>query len=377
MRLLSDVVSWVADPYLRHAASLALRAQGRTAPNPLVGCVVVSDGHIVGEGYHPRAGQPHAEVFALAAAGRLARGADVYVTLEPCAHFGRTAPCADALVAAGVARVIIGMPDPSAEAGGGAQRLSDAGIAVEFADDAGPFEAINEAWLHRVRSGRPFVTVKLALTLDGRLGMQAGERTSITGSDGSIVTRALREAADAVLVGAATVVADDPALTRRDVVGQPAEEQPLRVVLARSVVPHADARVFSDKTAPTLLVVVGDATVPPLDERVAVTRLAHDASLVDIMLALGTHGVTDLLVEAGGRLFGSLLAEGLIDQLITVTAGGFAGADAPVLPLTATTVTESEIERVLVPVETGIVGDVIATAWRPRTASQHSNSVKG
>lgn len=377
MRLHSDVVSRVADPYLRHAASLALRAQGRTAPNPLVGCVVVSDGRVVGEGYHPRAGQPHAEVFALAAAGELARGAEVYVTLEPCAHFGKTPPCADALIAAGVGRVVIGMPDPSAEAAGGAQRLRDAGITVEFADDAAPFEAMNEAWMHRVRSGRPFVTAKLALTLDGRLALRAGERAFITGSDGSLVTRNLREAADAVLVGATTVLADDPSLTRRDVRGEPAEEQPLRVVLARSEVPHADARVFSDAVAPTLLVVIGDAPVPEIGERVAAIRLPSDASLTDVMAALGAHGVTDLLVEPGGRLFGSLLAEGLLDQLITVTAGGFAGADAPVLPLTATTVTESEIDRVLVPVETGIVGDVIATAWRPRSSSQHSTMVKG
>ena len=143
MRLFDDVCSRVDDPHLARALELAERGRGSTAPNPLVGCVIVREGRVVGEGYHLAAGQPHAEVLALAEAGESARGADVFVTLEPCAHFGRTPPCVDALVRAGVSRVVIGMPDPSSEAGGGATGLRDAGIEVEWARDAEPFRALN------------------------------------------------------------------------------------------------------------------------------------------------------------------------------------------------------------------------------------------
>ncbi len=254
LRLFSDVSSRVADPYLREAFALAERGRGATAPNPLVGCVVVSPaGDVVGRGFHPRAGQPHAEVFALHEARDAARGATAYVTLEPCAHHGRTPPCVEALLAAGVARVVIGMRDPSPEAAGGIERLAQAGVAVELAEDSTPFAEQNAGWLKRVSSGMPLVTVKLGLSLDAHPAFAAGERASITGTSGAEVTRELRASADAVLVSAATVDADDPALTVRSGQDRLAERQPLRVVLVRERMPSADARVFTDGAAPTVL----------------------------------------------------------------------------------------------------------------------------
>ena len=258
VRLFSDVASRVQDPFLSRAVTLAERGRGSTAPNPVVGCVIVTDGRIVGEGFHPRAGDPHAEVFALREAGPDARGADVYVTLEPCSHFGKTPPCADALIAAGLARVIIGMRDPNPGSADGAKRLRAAGIRVEFARDPEPFMALVEGWLKRIAVGIPFVTAKLALSLDAHGAFRAGERAAITGASGAAVTRLLRSAADAVLVSASTVIADDPALTVRR------RRWPTRCLGSRfessscdSRLPPPDAAVFTDGLAETKVLVVG------------------------------------------------------------------------------------------------------------------------
>jgi len=371
VRLFSDVSSRVADPYLARAVVLASRARGAAWPNPLVGCVIVADGRVVGEGYHPRAGDPHAEVFALAAAGEAARGADAYVTLEPCSHYGRTPPCADALIAAGVARVVIGMRDPTSEAAGGAQRLAEAGIRVEFAADETPFVELNAGWLKRVATGMPYVTAKVAASLDARVALEPGMRAAITGSAGSEVTRSLRSAADAVLVSAATVIADDPALTVRDALGHNAQRQPLRVVLVRTSVPHADARVFTDGVAPTMVLASDAADGPALDALpagVPVMRWPAGGGLHAALSALGTHGVGHLLVEPGPRLLTALWAEAVLDELVCVTAGGMGGTASP--PLYAggpDRAGEALIHR-MAPVEAGIVGDVSVTVWSPVAA---------
>lgn len=368
MRLLSDVASRVEDPYLRHAVVLAERARGATAPNPMVGCVVVRDGRIVGEGYHPRAGEPHAEVFALADAGEEARGADVYVTLEPCRHHGRTPPCTDALIAAGVARVVIGMADPSAEAGGGADVLRAAGIEVAVAADPTPFADLNAGWLKRQATGLPYVTAKVALSLDGRPALAAGQRAAITGMSGAMVTRRLRSGADAVLVGAATVIADDPELTARRPDGSRAEHQPLRVVLVRERVPHADSRIFADAAAPTL-VLAADSTpeesLATIPEGVLVERFVERDGILGALRVLGSRGVHDVLVEPGPQLLGALVAADAIDELVTVVAGGFAGAIAPDLYFGEPTAEEDRLLHPFSPVEAGIVGSVSVTVWRP------------
>lgn len=373
MQLFPDSAFEVDDPFLRHAVSLAVRARGQAAPNPLVGCVVVLDGRIVGEGYHPRAGEPHAEVFALADAGELARGADAYVTLEPCRHHGRTPPCTDALIAAGVKRVVIGMPDPNAEAAGGAAVLREAGIEVVFAEDPTPFAEINAGWLKRLASGLPLVRVKVALSLDGRPALEPGVCASMTGESGARVTRMLRSASDAVLVGVSTLDVDDPALTVRDAAGALAEHQPLRVVLARSRPPRADARVFTDNTGPALLIAPDNLDASGIDSAL-VERYPADAGLRAALRRLGDRGVNELLVEAGPRLFTALWQKGLIDELVVVSAGGLAGSGAPALFEVAEKPGTEVLEHRFEPVKTGIVGDVTATVWRPASAAVIENS---
>lgn len=367
MRPFVDVTSRVEDPFLRHALSLALRARGATAPNPMVGCVVVAGGRIAGEGYHPRAGEAHAEVFALADAGEAARDSHVYVTLEPCSHHGRTPPCTDALIAAGVASVTIGMQDPSPDAGGGADALRAAGIEVTFADDSSPFAELNRGWLKRIASGLPWVTAKVGLSLDARIALGPGERTSITGPAGAGVTRELRRRADAVMVGAATVIADDPSLTVRDADGVPAEHQPIRVVLCGDRMPSADSKVLSDEAAPTLLLVPdtlrGPSNLPP---GVQAVRFSASDGLVSALKALAAHGVNDVLVEPGQKLLTALWHDSLVDELVTVTAGGMAGEGALSLyDGPEDSVDGESLLRLFCPVEAGIVEDVSVTIWRP------------
>jgi len=345
---------------------LASRGAGSAWPNPIVGCVIVSDGRIVGEGYHPRAGEAHAEVFALAAAGSAARGADAYVTLEPCAHHGKTPPCTDALIAAGVSRVLVGVPDPNRDAGGGAAVLRAAGMAVEFADDPAPFAELNTGWLKRIAHGLPHVRVKVGATIDGKVAFEQGMRASITGPAGSQVTRRLRAASDAVCVSAATVIADDPALTVRDGHGVLAENQPLRVVLCHRTLPPADAEVFTNRAAPTLLVasdLVSDDDLSTLRPSAGVLRWNSADGLLGAWRALAAHGVGEVLVEAGPRLLGALLAHSALDELIVVQAGGMGGSEAlSMYQGPADSVGETLSPR-LRPVEAGIVSDVSVTVW--------------
>ncbi len=254
VRLFSDVSLRVSDPWLRRAWTLAEAGRGTTSPNPLVGCVLVRNSEVVGEGFHERAGGPHAEAAALAAAGASARGATAYVTLEPCAHHGRTPPCTDALLEAGVARVVVGMRDPNAAVtGGGAEILRSSGIEVTFADDPTPFAIQNEAWLASLKTGRPFLRVKLAVSLDGHPALVAGRRASITGASGATLTRLLRQRADAVLVGGSTTAIDDPQLTARNEDGVLDARQPVRIVFVREELPPQDASVFRDPSAASVL----------------------------------------------------------------------------------------------------------------------------
>ncbi len=380
MRLFSDVSERIADPWLRRAFSLAENGRGRTSPNPVVGCVIVRDGALVGEGFHERAGGPHAEVVALDATGVNARGATVYVTLEPCSHRGRTPPCTDALLSAGVARVVVGMLDPNDTVrGGGAETLRSAGLCVDVATDPSPFEIQNDAWLASLSNGRPFVRVKVALSLDGRPALRAGQRASITGVSGADVTRLLRQRADAVLVGGATIVADDPALTARDPAGVPDERQPLRVVLVREHIPPGTARVFADGAARTVVLApdtrAGNVreTLPP-----AVETIEYEAGdgIAGALRRLLRLGVVDVLVEAGPRLLTALWESALIDELIVVQAGGMAGRDAPALfagSPDAERAASAALAHVLRPLESGIVGDVAVTVWRPGTTSSNDS----
>ena len=371
MRLFTDVAARISDPFLSRAYTLAKSGRGTTSPNPMVGCVIVSDGVVVGEGFHQHAGGPHAEIVALTAAGHEARGATAYVTLEPCNHFGRTPPCSSALIEAGVAAVVIGMPDPSAEAGGGASTLREAGIEVLFAEDPAPFLLQNEAWLHYLHVGRPYVHVKVALSLDAHSTSASGVRAQVSGAGGAEVTMRLRSAADVVLVGASTARIDDPALTVRDPqFGAPVSRQPLRVVLARKDVP--DASLFHDGLGESRALVPVSVSVPDGVSALRYHATGHSsADLCAAFVALGETGVRRVLVEAGPTLFGALWEAGLIDELTLVHAGGVFGAGAPALFggggefAGAVSAPVDRLDVRMRAVEAGIIMDDAVTVWVP------------
>jgi diaminohydroxyphosphoribosylaminopyrimidine deaminase/5-amino-6-(5-phosphoribosylamino)uracil reductase len=328
----------------------------------------VRDGAVVGAGFHERAGGPHAEVKALESAGDRAREADVAVTLEPCNHAGRTPPCTEALIDAGVKSVTIGMRDPNrGVVGGGMERLRAAGIAVTLAQDPSPFEELNEEWLHWLSTGRPFVRVKVALSLDGRPALLDGRRARITGRGGERVTMALRAASDAVVVGAHTLAVDDPALTVRTPDGI-AEHQPRRIVLSRLSIPDASATVFTDGLG-SVTVLISDAAALAdaghLHATGADVRAYPEASgIAGAMQALGEDGVVSALVEPGPGLFGALWDADVVDRVIVLHAGGIAGAAAPGLYPWAVEPTSHELERRLQPLEAGIASESVVAVWR-------------
>ncbi len=285
---------------MARAVELSARGLGTTSPNPVVGCVILdADGAPVGEGWHEFAGGPHAEVNALADAGERARGGTVVVTLEPCNHHGRTGPCSEALLAAGVARVVYAVADPGEQAGGGAAVLAAAGVEVQTGLLRDEAARVNEAWLHATRTGRPFVTWKYAASLDGQVAAEDGSSRWITGADARRDVHRLRHESDAVAVGVGTVLADDPELTVRELPGGEAPaRQPLRVVLDRSGRTPAEARVLND-AAPTL--VTGEKPG-------------------DVLAELFERGVRGLLLEGGPTVAGSFWAEGLVDKTIGYVA---------------------------------------------------------
>jgi len=369
--LFLDDASAIADPFLRRAFTLAEQGRGTVSPNPLVGCVVVSDGVVVGEGYHEVAGGPHAEIVALKAAGERAANATVFVTFEPCNHYGRTPPCTNALLKAGVAKVVIGMRDPNPEVtGSGAEALAAAGIEVAWAPDDSPFRRLNEAWLGRVRTGLPFVRVKVALTLDARPGLFASRRARITGSGGGAVTMMLRERATAVLVGASTLHVDDPALTVRDAEGRAAVRQPIRGVMSRTSVPASSARLLKDGLGKTMLV-TSDAA--DSGARAALGALGVDVrtyryadGIRGALEAIADAGIDDVLVEAGSALLTALWNAHVIDELVLVHAGGMGGNAAPPLFLGGGEIAAGELVPTFRAVEAAVRGDDAVTVWRPK-----------
>lgn len=289
---------------MSRALELAARGLETAHPNPRVGCVIARGERIVGEGWHERTGEPHAEVHALRAAGDAAAGATAYVTLEPCSHHGRTPPCTGALREAGVARVVFALADPTPVAAGGAAVLAGAGVEVEGGLLAEQARATNLAWLRMVAAARPWVTWKFAATLDGRVAAPDGTSRWITSAQARADAHARRARADAVLVGTGTVRADDPTLTARDAEGLPLPRQPLRAVMGRSPVPP-DAKVL-DGAARTVL----------LD-----TRDPHEA-----LARLAAHGVADVLLEGGPTLAAAFVRAGLVDEVLAYLAPALLGA---------------------------------------------------
>ncbi|MBB6571021.1 bifunctional diaminohydroxyphosphoribosylaminopyrimidine deaminase/5-amino-6-(5-phosphoribosylamino)uracil reductase RibD [Kribbella sandramycini] len=291
--------------WMRRAIELAARGVGSTHPNPVVGCVITAaDGTPVGEGFHAVAGGPHAEVEALRMAGPRARGGTAYVTLEPCNHTGRTGPCADALIEAGVARVVFAVPDPNRQAAGGGEKLRAKDIRVEQGLLQAEAEAGNQIWLHSVRAGRPFVTWKFATTLDGRSA--APDRTSkwITGPAARADVHRKRAECDAIAVGTQTVLSDDPELTVRDADDVPAARQPLRVVVGDREIP-ASARVRNDRAATLLLP-------------------THDPA--EVLRQLDDRQIRHLWLEGGPTLAAAFLRAGLVDQIVAYVAPAVLGS---------------------------------------------------
>ena len=318
--------------FMALALSLGRRGMGRVWPNPAVGCVIVKEGRIVGRGWTADGGRPHAEPQALAKAGAASRGATAYVTLEPCAHHGQTPPCAEALVAAGVARVVIaaGDPDPRV-AGRGVEILRRAGIEVETGVMQAEAEADHAGFLMRITTGRPFVTLKLASSLDGRIATATGESRWITGPEARRAVHALRARHDAVMIGGGPARADDPMLDIRDL---GITRQPVRVVISRRLDLPTDGRLAQTTKSQPLWLFHG----PEADARRA-EWLALGAeclscevsggqvSPVSALAALAEKGLTRVLCEGGGALAASLLREGMVDELIVHSAGLAIGAE--------------------------------------------------
>jgi diaminohydroxyphosphoribosylaminopyrimidine deaminase / 5-amino-6-(5-phosphoribosylamino)uracil reductase len=310
---------------LERTLELAERGRRSASPNPLVGCVIARDGRVLGEGWHERRGEPHAERNALDACREPVVGATAYVSLEPCSHYGRQPPCADALLAAGIARVVCAIGDPNPEVDGrGLERLRAAGVAVELA--GGQIEARarrqNAAFRTHVVRGRPFVLLKLAATLDGRIATSTGESRWISSPESRALVHTWRAEFDAVAVGSGTALADDPELLPRDVT-PPAERLPLRVVFdRRGRLDRAGKLARTAASSPVLRIAPVSAPAPPA----GVEPLAA-ASLEDALAQLGAREVTSLLVEGGAGLAAALLSAGLVDALALFLAPRLIGGD--------------------------------------------------
>lgn len=317
--------------------ALALAARGRTSPNPMVGAVVVRDGKIVGEGYHPKAGDSHAEVYALQRAGDLAKGADLYVSLEPCCHYGRTPPCTKAIIESGVRRVFAAMTDPnSLVCGRGIECLRDAGIEVEVGMLEDQARNLNRAYIKRITSGQPYVLWKAAMTLDGKIAARTGDSRWVTGEKARKEVHRLRSRFDAVMVGIGTVLADDPELTVR---GIPGAVNPLRVIVDGGARIPPAARALGPDAA-TIVVTRRDAPESRLDALwnkgvrvLAVRDIDGRIDLKYLMAELSKMGVNSILLEGGGELAASMIEDGLVDEGLVFIAPKIVGgreAETPV-----------------------------------------------
>lgn len=325
--------------YMQHALTLALNGRGRTAPNPLVGAVIVKDGRIVGEGWHRSYGGPHAEVEAIIAAKGNTQGATMYVTLEPCAHYGKTPPCTEAIIKAGITRVVIALPEPSSQASGGAEILRKAGITAEIGLCREQAAYQNRFFLHFVRYTKPYVIAKCAMTLDGYIATLSRDSKWITNEAARLKAHELRHEVDAILVGSGTIKLDNPSLTARFEATSP---DPMRLVLA----PYADvspkANVFTvESDAKGCLVVYNDTPedklAPYFDAGIDVIKLPRinggAMDLNELLVRLGEKSVTSLLVEGGSATLGSFFKANLVNECRFFIAPKILGGQG--LPLTS------------------------------------------
>ena len=361
---------------MARALRLAERGAFTTRPNPMVGCVLAKDGEVVGEAWHRRAGEPHAEVLALQAAGDAARGATAYVTLEPCSHVGKTGPCADALVASGIVRVVGAMRDPNPRVdGAGFECLREAGIEVEIGLMESLARELNRSFLSRIERGRPWLRIKLAISLDGRSALASGESKWISGDAARHDVQRWRARSGAILTGAGTVLIDDPRLTVRLEEGPMGEQlpdyerdfvPPLRVVLDPGLATVARGRV-REGDAPTLYIHAPDARMPRgIDAQHAHAPVRDGRFDLDAVLRLlGERDINEVQVEAGATLAGGFVAAGLVDELLLYVAPIILGERArPMFDgLPIDTMAERLRMRI---VETRRIGDDVRLLMQPR-----------
>ena len=329
MNLKSANNKYQDEKYMRIALGLARKAQGLTNPNPAVGAVIVRDGKIVGRGYHKRCGLPHAEINALTAAGSRAKGAALYVTLEPCDHFGRTPPCTDAIISSKIKRVVIGMKDPNpVNNGRGMKALNRAGIkmiAGVLEDEA---KQLNKPFIKFMKTGIPYVTVKVAESIDGKIATKTGDSKWITDEDSRKYVHELRARVDAVMVGVNTVIKDDPLLLSNIAKWK----QPVRVVVDSGLKTPGKARIFSGTDISPVYI----ATTKHAAKRANVLTVKADrgkVDLKDLLKRLGKMGVIHVLVEGGGELIAGLVEKRLVDEFLFFIAPKIIGGKAAITPV--------------------------------------------
>ena len=364
--------------YMEQALSLARRALGSASPNPAVGAVVVKDGTVVGEGWTQPPGQAHAEAMALEQAGSKAAGATLYTTLEPCNHTGRTPPCTQAIIEAGIAEVRASVVDPNPLVdGGGLSRLSEAGVRTcvgERADDACE---LMESYLKFITTGLPFVTAKFAVSLDGKLATRSGDSKWITGEESRRYVHQMRAASDAIMAGVNTVLADDPQLTARNEEGIAHIRQPLRVLVdSRGRTPR-QARLLSEPGQTLVAVARADAiTSRKLRDAEIESIPGHNGSvdLARLLEILGQRSITSVLVEGGGTLLGSLFDRGLVDKVVAFIAPTIVGGKAAPGPVAGIGVERMTDAMPLHRVKVMRFGrDVAVVGYREATGDVHRN----
>jgi diaminohydroxyphosphoribosylaminopyrimidine deaminase/5-amino-6-(5-phosphoribosylamino)uracil reductase len=336
---LRDEVTGLQDEdFMREAIHIARFAAGRTSPNPLVGAVIVRNGDIIATGWHRKAGTPHAEIHALRMAGNLAKGATLYVTLEPCSHYGRTGPCAVAVAQSGIKRVVIGMQDPNPKVSGrGINILREAGIEVKCGVLENEVRKLNEVFLHWITTGKPFVIMKTAMTLDGKIATAQGESKWITNENSRYRTHELRDRYDAILVGIGTVLKDDPHLTAR--LHGKKGKNPIRVILDSKARTPLESHVLNDGEAPTIIAVTASAParrIKALRERGAEVIQSGNGDQVDLqqlLKLLGDKEIASLLVEGGGRVNFSFLRAGLVNKVMAFVSPKILGGKDALTPV--------------------------------------------
>jgi len=321
---------------MKMALELAARARGRTSPNPMVGACVVKDGQVVGCGFHRRAGTPHAEVHALRDAGEQAKGATLYVNLEPCCHYGRTGPCTEAIIKAGIARVVVAMTDPNPlVAGKGIRALHEAGIDVTLGVLEKEARELNEVFIKYITTGLPFVVAKAAVSLDGKIATRTGRSKWITGEAARAYGHRLRDWYDAIMVGIGTVLADDPSLTTRLPGG--GGRDPVRVIVDSKARTPLNARVLTQSSgAPTLIATTAGASPARIEllrqtgAKVLVSGEEPRVDLAGLLKILAQEGITSVLIEGGATIHGSALEERIVDKVVWFIAPKIIGGrEAP------------------------------------------------